>query len=119
MRAIRYALISHSGRVDRIACKRRLAPRVRTAGGRSVRRNATERTVDGIPTLSERRWARLDSHEPNAIAIDGFQTDSAAFAKRPAWDFSALASVSNQSAISLKPSPRAVLAIPGYISVYS
>src|SRR5690606_17299123 len=39
--------------------------------------------------------------------------------KRPACDFSALASVSNQSAISLKPSSRAVLAMPGYMSVYS
>src|SRR5438876_4839166 len=38
---------------------------------------------------------------------------------RPAWDFSALASVSSHSASSLKPSPRAVLAIPGYICVYS
>ena len=37
----------------------------------------------------------------------------------PAWDFSAFAKVSNQSAISSKPSCRAVLAIPGYISVYS
>ena len=39
--------------------------------------------------------------------------------KRPAWDFSALASVSNQSAISAKPSSRAVFAMPGYMSVYS
>ena len=39
--------------------------------------------------------------------------------KRPACDFSAFASVSNQSAISSKPSSRAVRAMPGYMSVYS
>jgi hypothetical protein len=39
--------------------------------------------------------------------------------KRPACDFSAFASVSNQSAISGKPSSRAVFAMPGYMSVYS
>src|ERR1700730_17965277 len=44
---------------------------------------------------------------------------SSAFWKRPACDFSALASVSNQSAISSKPSLRAVRAMPGYMSVYS
>src|SRR5215813_5464403 len=38
---------------------------------------------------------------------------------RPACDFSALASVSNHSASSAKPSSRAVLAMPGYIWVYS
>jgi hypothetical protein len=42
-----------------------------------------------------------------------------AFWKRPACDFSALARVSNQSAISGKPSSRAAFAIPGYILVYS
>src|SRR5207248_57504 len=49
----------------------------------------------------------------------GDQSVSNAFWKRPAWDFSALARVSNQSAISSKPSERAVLAMPGYMSVYS
>ena len=44
---------------------------------------------------------------------------SSAFWKRPAWLFSALARVSNQSAISSKPSSRAVRAMPGYMSVYS
>ena len=39
--------------------------------------------------------------------------------KRPAWLFSARASVSNHSAISSKPSSRAVLEKPGYIWVYS
>ena len=38
-----------------------------------------------------------------------------AFSKRPACDFSAFASVSNHSAISAKPSSRAVFAKPGYI----
>src|SRR5688572_13923387 len=44
---------------------------------------------------------------------------SSAFWKRFAWERSAFASVSNQSAISSKPSPRAALAMPGYMSVYS
>src|SRR3989304_3426384 len=44
---------------------------------------------------------------------------SSSFWKRPACDFSALASVSNQSAISEKPSARAAFAMPGYMSVYS
>ncbi len=39
--------------------------------------------------------------------------------KRPAWLFSARARVSSQSAMSSKPSSRAVRAKPGYISVYS
>ena len=38
---------------------------------------------------------------------------------RPAWLFSARARVSSHSAISSKPSSRAVLANPGYISEYS
>src|SRR5881409_4005877 len=38
---------------------------------------------------------------------------------RPACDFSALASASNHSDSSAKPSSRAVLAMPGYIRVYS
>jgi hypothetical protein len=44
---------------------------------------------------------------------------SSAFWKRFACERSAFASVSNQSAISSKPSPRAAFAIPGYMSVYS
>src|SRR6202007_1816685 len=47
------------------------------------------------------------------------QFSSSAFWKRPACDFPALASVSNQSAISSKPSWRATRAMPGYTSVYS
>ena len=46
-------------------------------------------------------------------------SESRPFWKRPACDFSARASVSNHSAISSKPSSRAVLAKPGYIFVYS
>ena len=45
--------------------------------------------------------------------------DSKVFWNLPACDFSAFAKVSNQSAISSKPSSLAVFAIPGYISVYS
>src|SRR5216684_3444676 len=47
------------------------------------------------------------------------QSASSAFCKRPTCDFPALASVSNQSAISSKPSWRATRAMPGYMSVYS
>src|SRR5262249_12875689 len=57
---------------------------------------------------------------PSRTSSTGDQpTVSRAFWKRPAWDFSALARVSNQSAISSKPSCRAVRAMPGYMSVYS
>src|SRR4051812_21606588 len=42
-----------------------------------------------------------------------------AFWNRLAWERSAFANVPNQSAISSKPSSRAVRAMPGYISVYS
>ena len=44
---------------------------------------------------------------------------SRALVKRLACERSALAKVSNQSATSSKPSSRAVLAMPGYMSVYS
>ena len=44
---------------------------------------------------------------------------SSAFWKRLAWERSALARVSNQSATSSKPSSRALFAMPGYMSVYS
>src|SRR5690606_4308173 len=44
---------------------------------------------------------------------------SSALANLLACERSALASVSNQSAISSKPSSRATLAMPGYMSVYS
>src|SRR5258707_1515986 len=50
-------------------------------------------------------WSHLD------------QSASSAFWKRQACDFPALASVSNQSAISSKPSWRAARALPGYMSV--
>src|ERR1700732_1183743 len=47
------------------------------------------------------------------------QSASSAFCKRPTCHSPALASVSNQSAISSKPSWRAARAMPGYMSVYS
>jgi hypothetical protein len=53
------------------------------------------------------------------LAHRAHETDSSPLLKRPAWDFSARASVSSHSATSSKPSSRAVLAKPGYISVYS
>src|SRR5690606_5688688 len=49
----------------------------------------------------------------------GHESFSRPSVKRPAWLFSARASVSSHSAISSKPSSRAVFAKPGYISVYS
>src|SRR5579883_705728 len=51
-----------------------------------------------------------DADQPNSFN---------ALVKRLACERSALARVSNQSAISSKPSSRAVLAMPGYMSVYS
>ena len=75
----------------------------RACGGRRARRGRTARPV-GRP---RRDAARLADRV------------SSIFWKRPACDFSALASVSNQSAISAKPSSRAVFAMPGYMSVYS
>ncbi len=54
-----------------------------------------------------------------ARADYSFSSVSSAFWKRPACDRSALARVSNHSAISSNFSSRAVFAIPGYISVYS
>ena len=56
---------------------------------------------------------------PRTFDTQSFGSESSAFWKRPAWLFSAFASVSNHSATSLKPSSRALRAIPGYISVYS
>ena len=52
-------------------------------------------------------------------AAAGQATDARPSVNRPAWLFSARARVSNHSAISSKPSSRAVLAKPGYISEYS
>src|SRR5437763_2535720 len=56
---------------------------------------------------------------PAALEHGRHPSVSSPFWNRPACDFSARASVSNQSAISAKPSSRAVLAMPGYMSVYS
>src|SRR5258706_438705 len=58
-----------------------------------------------------RRLERAFSHESDSWSND--------FWKRLAWLRSALARVSNQSAISPKPSSRADFAMPGYMSVYS
>src|SRR5213079_1171640 len=51
--------------------------------------------------------------------LSAHQMLSRAFWKRLACERSAFASVSNQSAISPKPSSRAAFAMPGYMSVYS
>ncbi len=72
------------------------------------------RPLSAVQAMPERRAAPASTHPSR-----GYESDSAAFEKRPACDFSALARVSNQSAISVKPSSRAVFAIPGYMSVYS
>lgn len=68
----------------------------------------------------ERRGARREGTIHRSRSSDqSFGKVSRPFWKRPACDFSAFASVSNHSAISLKPSSRATLAKPGYISVNS
>ena len=64
----------------------------------------------GLPEEAARR---------SAARCEADQRASRPSPKRPAWLFSARASVSSHSAISAKPSSRAVLAKPGYISVYS
>src|SRR5207253_2464495 len=64
-----------------------------------------------VHPLPGRRLGRAFAHQSASA--------SRAFWKRLAWLRSALASVSNQSAISPKPSSRACLAMPGYMSVYS
>src|SRR4029077_20774991 len=57
---------------------------------------------------------------PRIVRMDPLdQSASSALCKRPTCNFPALASVSNHSAISLKPSWRATRAMPGYMSVYS
>src|SRR6185437_13764427 len=60
---------------------------------------------------------RLDVAQ--SVSSAAAQSVSSAFWKRLACERSALARVSNQSAISLKPSSRAAFAMPGYISEYS
>src|SRR5206468_5300540 len=74
------------------------------------------RLVPILGTLPVDRMAggRLEATLPHQSA-----SASSAFWKRLACERSAFASVSNQSAISSKPSLRASLAMPGYISVYS
>ena len=54
----------------------------------------------------------------HAFVVAPFRPSRARW-NRPAWVFSARARVENQSAISSKPSSRAVLAKPGYIAVNS
>src|SRR5204863_9611137 len=64
-----------------------------------------------VERMPRRRLERTLAHQSIS--------ESRAFWKRLAWLRSALASVSNQSAISPKPSSRACFAMPGYMSVYS
>src|SRR4051794_34321968 len=70
------------------------------------------------PTCLETECLEDECLEASA-GVAGQETDSSPWPKRPAWLFSARASVSSHSAISSKPSSRAVRAKPGYISVYS
>ena len=58
-------------------------------------------------------------HQVFGSDVSGQERADRPSVKRPAWLFSARASVSSHSATSVKPSSRAVLAKPGYISVYS
>jgi hypothetical protein len=77
--------------------------------------------VLGARPLRETLLAILQSSEKPVLLfrIDDYLSGLVALSKRPACVFAAFARVSNQSAISAKPSSRAVLAIPGYMSVYS
>ena len=82
-------------------------------------------TVEGERVLSVEpdRTHRIDFRERDGVPLPSsfvqLPSDCRPLVKRPAWDFSAFASVSNHSATSSKPSERAVLAKPGYISVNS
>src|SRR3970040_2927163 len=67
----------------------------------------------------EKRGRRMPAFRFDSSTFDQSASAASAFWKRLACERSALASVSNQSAISVKPSERAVLAMPGYMSVYS
>src|SRR5262249_61034674 len=67
----------------------------------------------------ERRPEDVAALELGELGDHFYPRESRPFWNRPAWDFSARASVSNHSAISSKPSSRAERAKPGYISVYS
>ena len=66
-----------------------------------------------------RRMRHGSQRSRGGRVFEDYLSVSAALSKRPACDFAALARVSNQSAISVKPSSRAIFAIAGYISVYS
>src|SRR5262245_41788840 len=72
--------------------------------------------LENLGAIDEVRAAVIRDHAP---LTPSYPSESSPFWKRPACDFSARASVSNQSAISAKPSSRAVRAMPGYMLVYS
>src|SRR5581483_5202466 len=91
------------------------APRDRVARGRF---EAAFALGHGDGTLPKEKRAEGAAFR---LSPRSAQSDSAssAFWKRLACERSAFASVSNQSAISPKPSWRACFAMPGYMSVYS
>ena len=94
--------------------------RRRLRGRRCRSRGAGMRLRQGTPPPVRAAGRRPSRSLRTGAPAAGRQTKSSSRDwNRPAWDFSAFASVSNQSAISPKPSSRAVLAIPGYMSVYS
>ena len=70
------------------------------------------------PTRSGAMAVTRTARHPQLRAAD-YLIESRPFWKRPACERSARARVSNHSAISVKPSSRAVFAKPGYIVVYS
>src|SRR5260221_8540449 len=75
--------------------------------------------LEPVPELGRLPGQRVPGRRLERAFSHQSESWSSAFWKRLAWLLSALARVSNQSAISPKPSSRACFAIPGYMSVYS
>src|SRR5262249_9514244 len=93
--------------------------RIPVLGFRRVVGEAVGRPIGDGGFAGHDEYGGRGARRTAAPPIAAYFTDSRNFENRPACDFSALARVSNQSAISPNPSWRAVLAIPGYMSVYS
>ncbi len=95
-----------------------LAPTQGMAGGR-VQAALARRSGTGGERLPPVEFLGALMNAPGRSAAGDQPRSPSALVKRLACERSALARVSNQSAISSKPSPRAALAMPGYMSVYS
>ncbi len=110
------------GRFRKYAGARARDRAVRSSADRSgrTRGDARGRARCGFPFFKPRAERAASANARDPLALIAFQPSSlSALSKRPAWLFSAFASVSNHSATSAKPSSRAVLAKPGYIVWYS